>query len=92
MLKRNKLLRVPEKKGYQQMYSPIHLLNYLRNRKYIINLKYAKVNVLKKGVSFGELALLDPNSRTTATVIAKEFCEFACMDRRQFVDILGAIK
>ena len=40
-----------------------------------------EVNVLKAGVSFGELALLNPNTKTTATVIAKEFCEFACMDR-----------
>lgn len=54
-------------------------------------LEKQEVNVLRSGVSFGELALFDENARTTATVIAKEYSEFACMDRKQFLEILGAI-
>jgi hypothetical protein len=41
---------------------------------------------------FGELALIEPNSKTTANVDAKEYCEFACMEKKLFWDILGSIK
>lgn len=43
--------------------------------------EYQEVNVLSNGDSFGEVALLDPTSKTTATVITKEICEFACLDK-----------
>jgi CRP-like cAMP-binding protein len=48
-----------------------------------------EVNVLGEGFAFGEAALLDSKARTSATVLAKENCEFACIDRKSFWDILG---
>ncbi|CAK61941.1 unnamed protein product (macronuclear) [Paramecium tetraurelia] len=53
--------------------------------------EYQEVNVLSIGDSFGEVALLDPNSKTTATVITKDICEFACLDKEQYINILGVL-
>lgn len=36
---------------------------------------------LDSGSTFGELALLQSNSMTSATIITNTKCEFACMDR-----------
>lgn len=48
------------------------------------------MNVLKAGNSFGELALLNDNAKRTATIIAKEDCIFAVMEKHHFKSILGA--
>lgn len=50
-----------------------------------------EINVLQAGDSFGELALLDPDAKTIATVKAKDTTELACLDKEQFVKILGVI-
>lgn len=49
-----------------------------------------EVNVLKAGNSFGELALLNDNAKRTATIIAKEDCILAIMEKHHFKTILGA--
>ncbi|CAD8097040.1 unnamed protein product [Paramecium sonneborni] len=49
-----------------------------------------EVNVLKAGNSFGELALLNDNAKRTATIIAKEDCMLAVMEKHHFKAILGA--
>ncbi|CAD8147584.1 unnamed protein product [Paramecium pentaurelia] len=49
-----------------------------------------EVNILKAGNSFGELALLNDNAKRTATIIAKEDCMFAVMEKHHFKTILGA--
>jgi CRP-like cAMP-binding protein len=48
----------------------------------VIEMNAIEINVLNPGDTFGELSLLDSDSRTTANVDAKEDCEFACMDRK----------
>lgn len=48
-----------------------------------------EVNILKSGASFGELALLNDVKRT-ATIIAKEDCVFAVIDKQNYKSILGA--
>lgn len=42
-----------------------------------------QVNVLKSGDTFGELALLN-DSKTTATIVAKENCEFSCLNKNAY--------
>ncbi|CAD8172121.1 unnamed protein product [Paramecium octaurelia] len=49
-----------------------------------------EVNILKAGNSFGELALLNDNAKRTATIIAKEDCMLAVMEKHHFKAILGA--
>lgn len=49
------------------------------------------MNVLYVGDSFGEVALIDPTSKTTATVITKEISEFACLDKESYINILGVL-
>ena len=51
-----------------------------------------EVNQLRAGASFGELALLNDNAKRTATIIAKEDCDFAVMDKNSYVTILGRIE
>jgi CRP-like cAMP-binding protein len=57
-----------------------------------IQFERAEVKVLVQGESFGELSLLDFRNRTTATIVAKQVCEFSCLDRKQYWEILGRIK
>ena len=45
------------------------------------NFDSQEINILGPGESFGEISLLDPNSKTTANVITKEITEFACLDK-----------
>jgi CRP-like cAMP-binding protein len=54
--------------------------NNLRLKKINVILK---VNVLKSGDTFGELALLN-DSKTTATIVAKENCEFSCLNKNAY--------
>ena len=44
------------------------------------------------GDTFGELSLIDSGSKTTATIVAKEECELACLDRNSYWEILGKIQ
>ncbi|KAM3137297.1 hypothetical protein pb186bvf_010667 [Paramecium bursaria] len=55
------------------------------------NFDSQEINTLGPGESFGEISLLDPNTKTTANVITKEITEFACLDKEQFLNILGAL-
>lgn len=48
-----------------------------------------EVNVLTKGDSFGELALLS-NKPRAAMIICREECDFAVLEKRDFVKILKA--
>lgn len=48
-----------------------------------------EVNVLKVGSSFGELALIN-DAKRTATIVAKEDCIFAVMEKHNYKSILGA--
>lgn len=43
-----------------------------------------EVNILRAGNSFGELALLNDNAKRTATIISKEDCIFATMEKHHF--------
>lgn len=47
-----------------------------------------EVNELGVGDSFGELALINDRPRM-ATIICKEDCEFAILERDQYKEILG---
>ena len=49
-----------------------------------------EVNILRAGNSFGELALLNDNAKRTATIICREDCVFAVMEKQHFKLILGA--
>ncbi|CAK68447.1 unnamed protein product (macronuclear) [Paramecium tetraurelia] len=48
-----------------------------------------EVNILKAGASFGELALIN-DAKRTATIVAKEDCVFAVMEKHHYKSILGA--
>lgn len=48
-----------------------------------------EVNTLRAGIGFGELALIN-DSKRTATIIAKEDCVFAVMEKHHYKSILGA--
>ena len=47
------------------------------------------MNILKAGASFGELALIN-DAKRTATIVAKEDCIFAVMEKHHYKSILGA--
>lgn len=47
-----------------------------------------EVKTLPPGSSFGELALLDKGKRS-ATIVCKEECEFAVLEKSHFVGILS---
>lgn len=64
------------------------LLNYDDNSLY----EKILVRILSTGESFGEYSLLDAKYKTTATILTKSVCEFACLDRKQYWNILGRIK
>ena len=52
-----------------------------------INLKYfnyIEVNQLKDKNIFGELALINPNQKRTATIIIKENCHFGILDKESY--------
>ena len=52
-----------------------------------INLKYfnyIEVNQLKDKNIFGELALINPNQKRTATIIIKEICHFGILDKESY--------
>lgn len=51
-----------------------------------------EVNRLNPGDSFGELSLVESGAKTTATVITREPCEFACMDRDNYWEIMGKLR
>lgn len=51
-----------------------------------------EVKVLTTGDTFGELALIDLRNRTTATIVTRQDCEFTCIDRKHYWEILGKIK
>ncbi|CAD8139097.1 unnamed protein product [Paramecium octaurelia] len=50
-----------------------------------------EIKTLEQGDSFGELALIKDNLKATATVTTKTDCEFGCLTRKQYIDILGKI-
>ncbi|CAD8132935.1 unnamed protein product [Paramecium octaurelia] len=50
-----------------------------------------EIKTLEQGDSFGELALIKDNLKATATVTTKSDCEFGCLTRKQYIDILGKI-
>ena len=50
------------------------------------------VKVLGTGDEFGELALLNSESKAFATVITTMESEFACLDKINYVNILGKLK
>ena len=54
----------------------------------IQSFELAEVNVLRTGLYFGELALLNDTPRT-ATIICKEDTDFAVLDGEDFKSILG---
>jgi len=47
-----------------------------------------EVKILPAGSAFGELALLD-SRRRAATIICKEDCSFAVLDKKSFISILS---
>ncbi|EGD76127.1 hypothetical protein PTSG_00834 [Salpingoeca rosetta] len=49
---------------------------------------YRVVNELGAGVSFGEVALLDPTNRRSASIVCKEACEFLRVERDEFDTLL----
>ena len=45
---------------------------------------YLEVNQLKDKNIFGELALINPNQKRTATIIMKEICHFGVLDKESY--------
>ena len=61
--------------------------NIIKINEKAINLKYfnyIEVNQLKDKNIFGELALINPNQKRTATIIIKENCHFGILDKDSY--------
>jgi len=56
----------------------------------IIEKVFTEVRVLPAGSAFGELALLDNRPRA-ATIVCKEECDFAVLDKQNFIAILSKL-
>ena len=57
----------------------------------IIEKVMTEVRILESGAAFGELALMDSKPRA-ATIVCKEECYFAVLDKKPFKEILGIEK
>lgn len=49
-----------------------------------------EINELHAGDKFGELALID-NKPRKATIVCKDDCDFATLDRESYKDLLGIV-
>ena len=61
--------------------------NIIKYNERVIEIKYfnyLEVNQLKDKNIFGELALINPNQKRTATIILKENCHFGILDKESY--------
>jgi CRP-like cAMP-binding protein len=54
--------------------------------------KTININFLKRGQSFGEIALSKGVNKRNATIIAKCYCEFAILNKADYQQILGDLE